>query len=201
MIPLLSIMVPTTVDRRPDFDLLWNELNRQARGLPVELLFDEDNKEISIGAKRDRMYRRAKGLFSWQIDSDDWLHESAVAMIVEGIRKNPDADAICFKELCNINGEQKTSNFSSSYADWFGEGNLLPDGFNYHRTPFFKTAIKTDLCKRIGVADIRYGEDHDFARRIKPFIQTEVYIDEFIYHYIHVSKPEEHRSRYGYDRD
>ena len=50
----LSILIPTTIDRRQMFELLYADLLKQAEGKSVEVLYDEDNKEISIGAKRQK---------------------------------------------------------------------------------------------------------------------------------------------------
>jgi hypothetical protein len=220
--PLLSILIPTVIGREELFNSLRNEVHTQACTIQggdncsgfmyedfcitgvlyecgVELVYFRDDKSISVGEKRDWLYKKASGIFSWMIDDDDGIHKSAIQLILDAIKSNPETDCIGFKELCNINGEIKYSNFSYGYADWFGDGKLLPDGFHHHRTPFFKTPIRTLICQQVGVADMRYGEDHDFSRRIKPLLKSEVYIDEFIYHYNHIST--NHEERYGFNRD
>lgn len=195
---LLSILIPTTIDRREQTAKLKAELKRQiiegGYQDSVEIKSMEDNKEMSIGMKRNLLYNAANGKYAVQWDSDDWIHPQAIKMIIEAAKQSP--DCITYKEHCTMDGEIKFSNFSYEYEDWNGEGNnVLSDGFHYQRTPFFKTPILTSLCKEVGVADMRYGEDHDFARRIKPFIKTEVHIEEFIYFYTHTST--EHNERYG----
>lgn len=198
---LLSILIPTTVDRREQFLKLKEEFTRQVQegGFmdSVEIKFCEDNKEISIGLKRNMLYNAANGKYSVQWDSDDWIHPEAVKMILEAAKKGP--DAITYKEHCTMDGEIKFSNFSLTYPDWNGEGsNILDDGFHFQRTPFFKTPILTSICQQIGVADIRWSEDHDFARKIKPLLKTEVHINEFIYLYMHESSNFE--ERYGIEK-
>ena len=195
---LLSILIPTTVDRRESYTKLKNEFLRQIEenGLQdtVEIKSCEDNKEMSIGSKRDLLYKAANGKYSLQWDSDDWIHAEAIKLIVEAAKQNP--DCITYKELCTIDGEVKFSNFSKEYDDWNGDGNnVLSDGFHFQRTPFFKTPIRTEYCQHIGVADLRWAEDHDFARLIKNMLHTEVHIDEFIYLYQHTSS--EFNERYG----
>ncbi len=192
--PLLSVMVPTTPDRSECFEKLWEELNRQAKGLPVELFYDDEGKHLSIGMKRDRMYHKANGIFSVQWDSDDWIHEKGLKLICEAIQSFQEVDTITYREAVNIDGEKSLSYFSLSYDDWH-ENPSWPEGFKYARTPFFKTPIRTNLCRYVGVIDSRFGEDHDFARRIKPLLETEVHIPEFIYHYNHISS--DFNERYG----
>ena len=191
---LLSILIPTVEERKKQFLSLVNYIISIYTGLDVEIIHLCDNKEMSIGEKRNRLYNMANGLYAWQIDDDDSISQNSIHQILQAIQSG--ADCITFKEHCTINGIEKRSNISLQYKDWEGEGHhLLHDGFHYHRTPFFKTPIKTEICRQIPVADIRYGEDHDFARRVKPLLKAEQYINEFIYLYYHNSSP--HNQRYG----
>lgn len=198
--PLLSILIPTTTDRAELFQGLLNELTFQIQrdGLEdiVDIDWECDNKEMSVGAKRDILYKRAKGEYSWQIDDDDYIHSEGIKLIVEALQSKP--CCVTFQELCQIDGVIKHSNFSLQYPDWHDNPDW-PAGFHYARMPFFKTPIKTALCQQIGVADLRFAEDHDFSRRIKPLLKHEVHISEFVYHYVHWST--DHNERYGFDKD
>lgn len=199
---LLSILIPTTVDRRNEFLKLKEEFKRQVSeggfADSVEIKWLEDNKQMSVGAKRDLLYKSAKGKYSLQWDSDDWIHPLGIKLILEAAKQG--ADCITYQEHCAMDGEIKFSNFSLEYPDWNGEGNnVLSDGFHFQRTPFFKTPILTSICQEAGVGDIRWSEDHDFARRIKPLLKTEAHIPEFIYLYQHSST--EFNERYGFNKD
>lgn len=217
--PLLSIQIPSTPDRHSDVLNLLLVINNQYsikncsifqidnlmcsrwydECAEIEILIFIDNKEISIGQKRELLYKYSNGDFSWQIDSDDSISMNAIDLILTAIKANPEIDCIGFMELINIDGNEASSNISNIYGDWEGEGNkILWDGFTYHRTPFFKTPIKTALCNDVGVQWSRFGEDHDFARRVKPKIKLEHYIPEYIYYYIHKSSP--FNERYGFDK-
>jgi glycosyltransferase involved in cell wall biosynthesis len=214
--PLLSILTPTVVGRGKELNNLldrikgnnaWAEViltggkyrrhYGECKSLPVRFAVYEDDKSVSIGEKREDMYKdSSNGDYVWMIDDDDDIADNAIGLILEAIKSNPDIDCVCFKELVDIDGKISHSNFSLEYGDWEGDGILdLGDGFSYHRTPFFKTPIKTDICRQVGVRPIRFGEDHDFAQRIKPLLKTMVYIPEFIYYYIHRSTP--FNERYG----
>jgi hypothetical protein len=122
-------------------------------------------------------------------DDDDGAHSHALPFIKEALATRP--DCVTYKESCLLDGVFKSSNHSNKYVDW-GE-NL--DGYDYVRTVFFKDVIRTALCLQTGVKDMRYAEDIDFARRLKPLLQTEEHIDEYIYYYQHISS--DHNTRYG----
>lgn len=91
------------------------------------------------------------------------------------------------------------SNHSIHYPDWEGDGQKeFPDGFHFHRTPFFKDVIRTEIARKIPIPHIRFGEDHQWAQALHPFLETEVHIPEDIYFYQHQSS--DFNTRYGYDK-
>ena len=190
----LSILIPSTIDReaityklvtyiRSQIDL-WGYSDR------VEILLDIDNKEVSIGAKRQRMLEKAKGEYVVQIDSDDWVPDNYVETILKALGSNP--DSIGHEILCSGTAG-KTESASNQYAAW----NEKVNGFDYVRTPYPKTPILRSICLKIGFKDLRYGEDHDFSVRLKEsgLIKTEVYIPEVLYFYRY--KFQNHRLKYG----
>lgn len=198
---ILSIVIPTTPDRRESTLKLIKEIKRQidefmAWGL-VTVNTYEDNKELSIGEKRHIMYEEAKGKYCWQIDSDDWIYHDAIKLILQACKQEP--DCVTFQEHCDINGQIFKSNHSLSYGDWEGDGQAeLWDGFHFHRTPFMKSVIKTEIAQQVPVPFLRFGEDHEWSKKIKYKLKTEVHIPEYIYQYIHQSTP--HSERYGFDK-
>lgn len=194
---LLSICVPTVIGRELKCEKLIRNLDKQIAdgGFEnfVEIIIDRDNKEVSIGAKRDRMYKHCNGLFSVQLDDDDNVPVDYLKTFFD----NFDADVDCYgyQELCTFDSRTtKKSDFSIKHKKWF-ESKYALDGFNYFRTPFCKTPIKTSICKFVGVKDLRFGEDHEFAIRVFKYLRTEKYINKIMYHYIYTS--ENHASKYG----
>lgn len=192
---LLSILVPTILDRKKEFSVLRAKLHPLILGLPIQFLYAIDDRDVTIGAKREWLYENAIGLYSWQIDDDDTIADDAIELILEAIKENP--DAITFRENCNMNGLIFSSNHSLKYDDW-GEDT---DGFNYVRTPFFKSVIKTEIARSVPIPHIRFGEDHAWARALKPHLKNEIHIDKELYFYQHSSKPEDFNSRYGIRQD
>lgn len=194
--PLLSILIPTVVGREEQFEKLKNKLHIQTIGTGCEIQWICDNKEMTIGEKREKLYQQSNGLFSWQIDDDDEIAPNAIQLILEAIKSNPDVDVISFEEYCNMDGKEYKSNHWGGYSGWEGDGHIeFPDGFHFHRTPFFKSVIRTELTRSVPIQKIRFGEDHAFANDLHPLIKNEIHISEPLYRYIHISS--DHNTRYG----
>lgn len=203
---LLSIQIPTVVGREEKFDGLYQFIKEQIITYQlqdyIELIYLKDNKEISIGAKRQKLYEIAKAILSVQIDDDDWVSFTFCKDVVNAIKEyvrdyGVFPDCIGYIEDCTINGKKAgNSLLSIGYDDWIEK--LSPPVYDCVRvrTPFFKTPIKTELCLKVGVKDMRFGEDHDFARRILPLLETQSFIPEPMYLYIHVTEGT-HKQRYG----
>ena len=212
----LSILIPSTPDRKEDLQKLLECIDKQEYvrkvdmydidGLkcerywdilcPIEVLVFEDAKIMTIGEKRELLYKHAKGTHSIQVDSDDLLSPNAIQLILEAIRSNPDVDVISFEEFIDIDGKIMKSNHHGKYIIWEGDGNsLFDDGYHFHRTPFFKSVIRTELAKKVEIPYIRFGEDNIFADNLLPHIKTETHINQELYKYIHRSS--NHNERYG----
>ena len=212
MQPLLTILIPSTPGRRKDLSKLLECISEQeyARKVvvfdigelncsryydllcPIEILVFEDAKVMTIGEKRELLYKHANGLFSWQIDSDDSIAPDAIQTILAVIKDNPNIPCITFRENCMMNGEYKSSNHSIKYEKWADNF----DGYAYVRCPFYKDVIRTDIAKSVRFEYIRYNEDEKFSMAIKPLLTDEAHIDREIYFYIYEPK-ETHEERYG----
>ena len=199
---LLSILIPTIPEREKQFKAITAKLINQAflcgSKDEVEFVFNSKPKgTISIGLKRDEMYKKAKGLFAVQIDDDDDVPDYFVETILRTIKNNSSVDCIGYYERCLINGVKKRSKISVLSKEW-RENKIPINGVDYLRTPFFKTPIKTELCQKTGVLDMRFGEDHDFAKRIFPLLKSESFINKVMYFYTANSlTQQQHKERYG----
>lgn len=208
----LSILIPSTPDRKEDLQKLLECIDKQeyvrkvdmydVDGLkcerywdilcPIEVLVFEDAKIMTIGEKRELLYKHAKGTHSIQVDSDDLLAPNAIQLILEAIRSNPEIPVITFKERCMMNGEYKSSNHSICYEKW--QDNF--DGYDYVRCPFYKDVIITDIAKSVPFPKIRYNEDEQWSMAIKPLLTNEIHIEEELYYYNYEPK-DSHAERYG----
>ena len=193
----LSVLIPSTFDRRVMTDILIMNIQNQIDDLgvsnQVEILTDFDNREVSIGTKRQRMLEKAKGEYVVSIDSDDEVTIDYITEIWAGIKENP--DCITFQISC-YGTKGKTANVSNKYDDWKDSF----DGFDYARTPYHKVPIKRSIALQIGFIDLRYGEDYEFSKRLKKsgLIQSEYHIAKPLYHYKYKEAP--FRQKYGFNR-
>lgn len=211
----LSILIPSTPDRKEDLQKLLECIDKQeyvrkvdmydVDGLkcerywdilcPIEVLVFEDAKIMTIGEKRELLYKHAKGTHSIQVDSDDLLAPNAIQLILEAIRSNPEIPVITFRERCMINGEYKSSNHSIKYEKW--QDNF--DGYSFVRCPFYKDVIRTDIAKSVPFNRVRWNEDEQQSMALKPLLTDEIHIDKELYYYIYnETNPTE---RYGLDKN
>jgi hypothetical protein len=195
--PLLSILIPTVVGREEEYESLvvkiYNQMPLSGVFGAIEVIKLKDNKEMTIGEKRERLYQMAGGLFSWMIDDDDSISSDALHSILDEIKLNGAwIDCITFEENCMMNGQYKRCNHSIKYDDW--QDNF--DGYDYVRTPFYKDVIRTQIAQSVPFEFIRYGEDHAWSRALKPKLKNEIHIPRELYYYIYNPK-ETHEERYG----
>jgi hypothetical protein len=214
--PLLSILIPTVVGRKESLYVLNKSLMEQILGSDspllalatshgkygeigrmdfgeVEILDCMDNKEMTIGEKRERLYQAAKGVFAIQIDDDDALSTDGIAEIIKAIRENPEVDCITFLESVTMNGVRYSSNHSLKYSKW--QDNF--DGYNFTRTPFYKNVIRTEIAKKVPFPKIRWNEDEQWSYALLSHLKTEHHIDKEIYIYKYDNLNQTHEERYG----
>lgn len=192
--PTLSVLIPTVIGRERLFNSLCKMLSKQGAGYPVEIITACDNKEVSIGYKRNELYKAANGEYSIQVDDDDLLAPDFIPVVLKYLKGKP--DCVTYLESITENGQQRIACHSNRFKDW----GTHVEGYHYVRTPYFKDVIKTSICQQIGVKDVRYGEDHIFAKELKAsgLIKTEEHIPKVLYYYTTNSlNSKQHAERYG----
>ncbi len=199
MSELLTIMIPTTTDRKPLFDKLIVELWMQifkSNFLPyVNIIWDEDDREKSVGNKRQDLLERAKGIWVVGFDSDDWPSSTYIFDIVSALRENPNIDHVGFIEDCDIDGQKSVSMFSIKHKNWDEQ----ESGYDQVRCANPKSVIRRSKALQVGYKDMRFGEDRVFSELITPLLESEIFIDKVLYYYRHNSF--ENTDRYGFGKD
>jgi glycosyltransferase involved in cell wall biosynthesis len=132
----LTIAIPTIFERENKFNYLYNKLHGQAELYKneVEIIFLRDNKEISIGQKRQKLLEKANGDFVVMIDDDDDISENYIQSIIDAIC--PEIDCIGFEIEC-YGTTGKTASVSNKWDDWADN----KEGYDYVRTPYNKSPI------------------------------------------------------------
>jgi len=190
---LLSILIPTIVGREEKYEALKAEVTKQIADSPlVEIVTAKDNKEQSIGSKRQLLLQMATGKYVVFIDDDDWIADNYVGSILKALAEYPNIDSIGFRIECS-GTKGRTASVSNIYDSWRDNH----AGFDYVRTPYHKSPIKRDIALQIGYRDMRYAEDHDYSVRLKnsKLVKSEFYIDDVMYYYRYTF--EEHNKKYG----
>lgn len=190
-IPILSILIATTKNRRPLFDKLYTEFKKQIKGLPVEVLYEEDNKEISIGLKRQILLNRSIGKYICYFDSDDFPFGYYVKMILQALEQEPDCVGMLIHMTTN-NKKPQTCCHSLRYPVW--KENV--DGYDYVRNVTHFNPVLRSLAIKVGFRDTRYGEDRVYSDAVTKLCKKEAFIKLKLFHYRY-STSEPHKKKYG----
>ncbi len=181
---LLSILIPTLKSRQGQFQLLCQKLNRQinknSSDKEVEVLSCLDNREHTVGFKRNRLIERAKGKFIAFVDDDDDVSDDYILLICKAIKAHPDIDCIGIKGRITFRGKKpRIFIHSLRYTEYFTIKDIL------FRPPYHLNPIRRDIAIRYKFADVNYSEDIDWAMRIcnDRALQKEFFLDQIIYHY------------------
>lgn len=184
MTPRLSILLCTVISRADLFAKLHAHVLAQASGKPVEVLVACDNKEISIGKKRQNLLEQATGDYIAFIDDDDWVSDHYVDKILAALETSP--DCVGFLITCTTNGKDPRSAITSMrYREW---GERI-DGYAHVRSPYQKTPIRREIALKVGFPDLRYAEDRVYSRGVTALIKTEAFVNEVLYFYRYRKEP------------
>jgi len=170
----LSILICTITGREDLLNRLLKMLERQT-SKQVEILVEKDDKEMTIGTKRNRLLEQAKGEYVCYIDDDDMVSGDYIPRILKALETNPDC--------CGIEGKinrRKNANLfihSTQYKTWFEK-----DGI-YYRCPNHLNPVRRELALQVKFPNKNHGEDIDYSYGILPLLKNEVYIKEPIYFY------------------
>jgi len=174
---LLTIAIPTIEERKDCFNELYNELKKQSEpfGNLIEIIYLRDNRQLTIGAKRQKLVDMSKGKYVVMWDDDDWIHPSGIEMIMKGIES--DADVISYNYSADIGIDEETNcdrKISIEYT------NKLIDNILYVK-PDCKNPTKRELINKIKFRDISWSEEFFFKMDLAPYLKTEFKIEENIY--------------------
>jgi hypothetical protein len=158
----VKIMIASHPKREAFHAILAEELVRQ--GFQFE--FDYD-MSITIGEKRERMYRRCSAKYCLQIDDDDWIAHDLSLKIEEALRINPNVDCVVYNELVFIADNTPTFTIWGLEFDCNRYGNI------FMFSPGPKMCIKTKIARNVEFQYINNGEDMAFREAIKPLLHTQ----------------------------
>lgn len=186
----LSLLIPTIFGREKYFESLMGVLSPQCMSERVEFCIVKDNKENSIGQKRNGLLGMATGEWVCFIDDDDWVSPNYISLLMEGINKN--VDCCSLKGIITVDGKDpqffehsiRYSRYETVEGADFGKGEV-----KYLRFPNHISCIRASIAKQFSFPDKNFSEDTDWATQIHKsgLLKTEHYIDEVLYHYEYIT--------------
>lgn len=182
-----SILICTLDERQTQFSQLYDHLSKQIKDNKlndrVEVLVFKDNRENTVGFKRNTLLRQSKGMYVNYIDDDDEIHDQYVAMIHEKLTSKP--DCVSLLGVITFNGQSPAHFIHSIKYDHYFQ---IPGV--YFRPPNHINTMKRSVASQFLFPNISYGEDTDWAMRIarSGLLKKEETIDIPYYFYKYMDK-------------
>lgn len=177
-----SILICTLNKRENFFVPLYRKLLKQIEdnGLQhkVEVVFFKDNKENTVGYKRNKLLQDSQGQYISFVDDDDDVHFNYVKMIYSQLSGNP--DCVSLIGILSWPG-RPTAQFvhSIAYQSYFQKGGV------FYRPPNHLNPIRRDIAIQFKFPEINVSEDTNWAMQIcrSGLLKKEAHIGQPYYHY------------------
>lgn len=186
MNPDLSILIPAVFDRQ-SWEL-YNSLLRQVGDRPVEILALFDNKQRSLGAKRNALMAAARGRYITHLDDDDWFIDPFIPLVLTTIWERPEADVICYRQSCTLNNEP-TFEVDTDMTYPLEEAQKV-DGqwVKIKRKPWVWCCWRRELVQSVPFPDKTNAEDWEWLKLVWPLVQFQAKIDRVLHVYKYSDK-------------
>lgn len=180
-----SILICTLDERKDQFNYIYTKLQNQIKenGLEnnVEILSFCDNRNFSVGHKRNALLRASKGLYTCFVDDDDDVHNEYVKMIHNKLKRNP--DCVSLLGIYTVNHQNpRFFKHSIVYRSYFESNNV------FYRPPNHLNPIRRSIAAQFLFPKITIGEDTDWAMQIarSGLLKTEedIQIPYYFYNYV-----------------
>ena len=180
---LWTIAILTVPGREKFLDRLMGVLESQVEDAPVEIITLKDNREKSIGEKRQMALDMCQTEYISFIDDDDLVASRYVELILEELRLKP--YGVGFRGIITGRNNMafefvhKANLPYSVKPEFYGGTHVYTRPLN-HLNP-----VMTSIAREIGYKHISEGEDMDYSKRLHAsgLIKDNVFIDQFLYFY------------------
>jgi hypothetical protein len=177
MTPRLSILMPAIPSRWDKSKALYDRLLNMVGGRDVEVLMLMDNKQRSIGEKREALKNASNGKYFMFVDDDDDLY--SIDEIYAAAAN--DVDVITFKSKCrNSDGSTFIVDMSIKYPV---EHNTKDGRYLDSRRPPFQMCAWASRFKQFHYPVSNYGEDWEWVEQCLPTAFLETHIDKILHGY------------------
>ncbi len=185
----LSILIPTLEERIISLKELTDQLYKQiGESKEVEILINSDNRQKSIGQKRNELLKQAKGDYIVFIDDDDRVPSYYIEEIFTAIKDDPDCVGINGVLIVD-NNPDRTETFEHKLDNPYTT--ITQGGHKVHlRYPNHLNPIKRENIEGIYFQEINFGEDAKWATEIrdKKCLTSTYNIGKDMYYYLYNSK-------------
>lgn len=195
---ILEILVPTTFDRdeyRKRFmNRLLPQIDRYKDRVKISLNLDEGEHKGGkpIGMKRNELLQEAVGEYVCFWDDDDYVSATAVKSVLESIRTGH-ALYLGGVDVIGIKGHKR--NIKQKTVERFIQSikfkQRARNGDTIISYPTHLNPVKRSIATQIKFPCISFGEDAQYADKLRHLLKTEVMINETIYFYEYRSDKEE----------
>jgi len=178
----VSVLIPTLVERDAKrvalIASIREKLERLAPTFRVEFCVDRDNREVSVGAKRQRLMKGAKGKYMAFIDDDDDITDAYIEDLVATVAGG--------FHVMRIVGQMADYKFVHSTD--FNLTTMMCSATDppiFQRPPNHLNPMMTDIAKFFSFRDATYGEDIDWTIRVcrSGFLRSQYTSDMSRVHY------------------
>lgn len=174
----LSILIPSLEERKPKLEQLKAELASQIGKRNVEVLSLSDNRQMSIGQKRNMLLTQSTGEYVSFVDDDDMVSPDYIEKVLNALTKNPDCSSLT-GEIVFSDGYSRPFIHSLRYTQWIDDH----EGKVYYRPPNHLNAVRRAIAVQVGFPPWNSGEDRSFSMGIRHFLKKEEWIEGVIYNY------------------
>jgi hypothetical protein len=178
----LSVLICSLTERADALATLLSKIEecKKRSTLRVEVLTSIDNREKTIGTKRQDLITQANGKYCCFIDDDDDIDEDYFKEIQEVLNATPQADCVSMTGMFYKNGRKIKPFYHSIRYKRYDE-----DFEGFYRFPNHLNPILTGFCRRVGFVSKNHGEDTEFAKKLNELrlITSEACVRKCLYHY------------------
>ena len=176
-----SVLIPTIPGREQSLsnllESLYEKTKRICPEVRLEICLGFDNRETSIGMKREKLLQNANGKYASFVDDDDQITDAYVEDVWATIQGN--------YHVMRLRGTMSGHVFSHSTENKLSDP--MARGDEFLRPPNHLNPMMTDVAKFIHYKDSLRGEDLDWTIRMAQtgFLQNEYRSDPSRIHYIY----------------
>jgi hypothetical protein len=195
--PVLAILIPTFIGREWYLERLMSGLQPQIDKYvnDVLLFIEKDNREYSIGYKRNTLIQRAISCGATHrafIDCDDTVTDNYLDLNMPGVYGDYDCNSLV--GVYSINGfihpTKRCFYHSIKYNERSIATGVWDDATGYYRPPNHLNCTKISLIESIKYNDSNFGEDMTHAMEVAKLgvLKNEYEITEPFYNYLDRTK-------------